>query len=239
VVLDAFENVSPLGIRIKGNTTAIKVIQDIANSCGGYVYINTLGLLSINLLTTTKYPTKFITEYMIKRRSVKLTKLVDPLNSVTINYAKNWSVTDENALDVNISPEDKTRYAKEYLSEKYTNVLTGYPLAETPDDKNTYFTTQLAAVNEAARLAELKSVQWKQYEFTVYTRSFDIQIGESVLIKNIGKDDFDSIGVVLKVRKKISKGEMLVTLYVQNEALNEFVTHDAIQVTHNAENVWN
>ena len=233
--LSNFTNTSILGAFYNREVTALSAIQNISASVGAYAAINTLGLLTITLLDGVNAPTHFFTQYQIKRRSTKTVDILDPSKSVTINYARNWSVADKNALDVAITPDEKERYAKEYLTIKVSNTLTGFPLASDLNAKNTFFTLEADALNETNRLAQLRNIQWTISELTLLNSNFDFVVGDTVSI--LQQDGSEKIGRIIDARKKLDKKEAQIKLLSQNSFLHEDLQFEGTLIEYNGEQV--
>ena len=181
-----------VGIFSPSSTTIISMINDVMLATTGYWYFNRLGEMVIGQIQDPESFDEndiklFIDVDDIEFGRIRITDYQAPVDRVRIGYQRNYLVQDRDSLAGLVQTEDEdavARYGREY-NEVFTDTglsPIAWPLLESTELLGKLLSDKSDAQLEADRLANLQSKQRIQIRLNCFTRPFQLNIGDPVVL---------------------------------------------------------
>ena len=214
--LAAFPNTAVLNKYINTATPAIEVIDSVLKTVGGSFRFNTLGEIEIFRLDVPATSTLTLTNddiASVKNTGIKQLKTEAPVKTMTVGYAKNWSVQSADALAGSLSVSLKELYSTEYRTVEKTNTLPNNPLA-LDMRHDTLFVYEADAQAEADRRQVIRSVIRHLFEVKGFLASGQVVLGQTITIFYPDYSFANGLdAVVIGIERKLGKGIMNITVW--------------------------
>lgn len=200
-----------IGLHYPGSVTGRQVLDDAANSIGASWRVNAVGELECYQFIEPKAIADYIiTQDDIIRRGLSFVRNKMPAKGFTLNYKRNFSVSDRNGL-AGILENNSTladRLAREWDQEQIVNSVPGFPSAE-DWVKDTYLVNQADAAAECTRRALLNSVQRSVWRIKCKLAPASIQVGDTLGV-HYPRHGFESGKnvLVLGINKSLAKNSV-------------------------------
>lgn len=161
---------------------AIDAITEVLAAVGAQRHFTRLGLLRLwRLDAPTGVAVAEFDADDVVRDSLRLVRVDLPVQRVRVTAKRNWTRQDVAGMAGGVV--DNSRYAQEYLAGPavaFNDVLAAHPNALDPDVIVSIFSSQLDAMDEAARRAALASVARYVFEVDLYARAIGRELGEEI-----------------------------------------------------------
>jgi hypothetical protein len=182
--LAAFPNTDTQGLYFKDgiSTTAAQAMDKVTESVGAFWRLDRLGLLQLSRFEAPGTSIADISYDGIHEFKVRLLRMEDPNDVITLNYERNWSPQDKDGLAGSVSETNRDLYSKEYSKVTKTNSLSGFPMAHEMESINSFIVTKANAQTECDRRALIRNSRRKVYEVTTFVEPFSLNVGDTVTL---------------------------------------------------------
>ena len=169
-----------LGLYYPASVSGAQILDDVCTAIGGHWQINVLGELDVHVFELPDaVPDLVLDADDIELGQIALERTYEPLKSLTLNYARNFTPITEVAGS--LPAEDAARLSAEWLAVSSVNTVTHYPLAQ---DQTIDTALQIKSDAEAERDRRLSIKQQRHdvYRLTLLRAGMHSVVGQSVRV---------------------------------------------------------
>ncbi|MAD43589.1 MAG: hypothetical protein CMH98_01170 [Oceanospirillaceae bacterium] len=172
-----------IGLRYDGEVSGRQILDDVCRSIGAKWQINLVGELAVQLLTVPDQAQPADVQIYaddIELDGIELTQTDEPLKSLAVNYARNYSPLSEVAGSINdADPVLADRLRKEWEVVKSEQSLAAYPLA-IDQTIETNLVNKVDAEAERDRRLQIRGQRRDTWSLTAFITSTKAIVGASV-----------------------------------------------------------
>ncbi|MFK5986922.1 MAG: hypothetical protein QM479_16055, partial [Pseudomonadota bacterium] len=215
----SYPNTATVGMVIQSGVSINQVLTDLLTSAGGYGRFNRVGIYKLNRFDVPVSGGDILSGGQIKPNTIKLVKVEQPYKSRQLSYQKNWTIQNKSSLATVLSDADKELYSSEYKRVSAINATLDderYPLAETPEIKESYFYYAVDAQAEVDRLIILRATERRQYSVETFATTFAHQVADSIFMHNT-KSSFFATGkdvTIISLTENYDKNQNAVRVWL-------------------------
>ena len=172
-----------IGLYIENSANLLATMQQVVGSIGAQIAVSRQGEVQVQQINFPPVGTPVqINKTHIVEKSLTVDNRIAPISSISIGYAKNWTVQKD--LQTAIQPTAITSYATEWLTRVKSDgdAMSNYNLAMLPTNKETLLIIRNEAGLEAQRRLDVVKVPRTVYKMTCFASMLDLALGQAVTI---------------------------------------------------------